>query len=322
VSAPCLTLVIATRNRQAALEETLAPLRAQTLPAGEFEVVVVDDGSEPPVTRPEWAGPTLTLLRLENGGRSRARNAGAAVARGDVLAFLDDDITVGASFLACHGEAQRVWPGALVVGAVVLPSPVLAHPFGMFRHRLEQAIVPEAGPTAIRNFCTAANMSIPRATFQRLEGFDPSLASGEDQDLALRHTASGGRIVYVPGAHGVHRDRALDIRTYCTRVESGAESLVAFVRRHPDWPDNREREHINGRVRLGREPWRDTARKLAKQVLASRPATAGLLASARVLEAVAPNGRALPRVYRTLVGAYLFRGYRRGLGALSDERPR
>ena len=123
-------------------------------------------------------------------------------------------------------------------------------------------------------------------------------------------------------AHGVHSDRALDIRSYCARVESGAESLVAFVRRHPDWPDNRERERINGRVRPGREPWRDTARKLAKQVLASRPATAGLLASARVLEAVAPRGRALPRVYRTLVGAYLFRGYRRGLSAVSDERPR
>jgi hypothetical protein len=56
--------------------------------------------------------------------------------------------------------------------------------------------------------------------------------------------------------------------------------------------------------------------------LASRLATGSLLAAARFLETVVPRGRALPRVYRTLVGAYLFRGYRRGLAATSDERPR
>ena len=69
-------------------------------------------------------------------------------------------------------------------------------------------------------------------------GFDAVLASSEDQDLALRHTATGGRIAFVPEARVVHCDSALDIRSYCRRAEWGAEHMIPFCRRYPDWPAN------------------------------------------------------------------------------------
>src|SRR5205823_12177813 len=99
--------------------------------------------------------------------------------------------------------------------------------------------VPRArGPVASRNFCAAGNMSLPRARFLQLGGFDPSLSSGEDQDLALRHTERGGLLVFLPEAAVVHRDRALTLRSYCKRHETGSERIAAFVRKHPDLPDN------------------------------------------------------------------------------------
>jgi glycosyltransferase involved in cell wall biosynthesis len=309
-----LSVIVPTHNRPDKLAETLAGLRHQDLPAADYEIIVVDDGSRPPVAIADGeAGPACALVRVEGVERSAARNAGAAIARGELLVFVDDDLTVGHDFLSAHWRAHQEWPEALIVGAVRLPDEALATPFGRFRQRLEQQAVPRRrGLTAQRNFCTAANLSLPKQSFQRLGGFDPALCSSEDQDLALRHTAGGGEIAFLPEAEAVHCDGALDIRRYCRRAAWGAGYLVAFCRKHPDWPENIARERINGPVHWG-APLLLNARKLVKSALAFRPVLAVLFALAALLERLAPQSAALDRVYRLLLGAHLLRGYRSGL---------
>lgn len=87
-----VSVVIPTHNRPALLQEALASVLSQTvLPA---EIIVVDDASSPPAELPACHdGITIHLLRHEQTrGGAAAKNTGARAARGDLIAFLDDDL--------------------------------------------------------------------------------------------------------------------------------------------------------------------------------------------------------------------------------------
>ena len=325
-----ISVVIATRDRPEKLAAALECLMAQQLPDATYEIIVVDDGSVSPAGLPEHVGqPHCTTIRLQGSGRSAARNTGALAATGKLLVFIDDDITVKNDFLQNHFQPHHEWADLLAVGRILLPKETQSTPFGRFRQKLESAGVPQSrGLTLMRNFCAAGNMSISRERFRLLGGFDESIESSEDQDFALRHTARGGRIVFLPEAEAIHNDTALDIRSYCARCEWGMKHIYPFASRHPQWPDNAVRDRINGRMRLGREPLAETLRKAAKLFLATKAALAALFACALLLECTAPRSRVLDRCYRILLGVHLFRGYRRALArplstdriSLSDER--
>jgi GT2 family glycosyltransferase len=317
-------VVIPTKDRPQACEETVIALRNQTLPRSEYEIVVVDDGSRPArgsFSSADW--PECTVVRLDGRERSIARNAGAKVANGEILAFVDDDITVGPDFLETHLAGHREWDGGLLVGAIHLPESALRQPFGRFRRALEKQGVPlQRGVTRTKNFCTAANMSMARRQFLRLGGFDETLVSAEDQDLALRHSEAGGTIAFLPEAVGIHRDETMDVRSYCRRAEWGSERLVAFCRKHPSWPENIVRERVNGPIGWGREGLGQSTRKIAKELMAAGPVLEMLFRVTAVIERVAPESYALERMYRALLGVHIYRGYRYGATrSVSSEPP-
>lgn len=310
-----ISVIIPTHNRQEKLADTLATLLPQSIGVTDYEVIIVDDGSSPPVTLPARGDSSeLRLLRLAGGERSAARNAGAAAARSELLVFIDDDISVANDFLRVYLDAHHKWPDALLVGAIRLPGEATATPFGRFRQRLEDKGLPtQAGLTSRPNFCTAANMAISRKRFADLGGFDHEIASGEDQDFALRHTASGGEISFVPAARVIHRDGAIDLKSYCRRVEWGSRMLAPFCHRYPDFEDTRIREAVNGRLRLGNEPIGQSVRKLIKSLFSLKPIVPLPLGLAALLESIAPNSALLDRLYRLNLGLHIFRGYRDGM---------
>jgi GT2 family glycosyltransferase len=310
-----LSVIVPTHNRNDKLLDTLNSLKQQDLASDEYEIIVVDDASSPRVVLPEVAGaPRCILVRLEGVERSAARNRGSAIANAELLVFLDDDMTVGADFLSTHLRAQSEWPGALVVGSVRLTDKVSATPFGHFRNILESRGIPASrGLTVIPNFCTAQNASILKQRFIELGGFDESIVSGEDQDLALRHTETGGLIAFLPEAVAEHHDNASDIRSYCRRTTWGCENMNVFCRRHPNWPENLERARVNGAVRWGREPFLESVRKLVKIAIGARLITTLFFAGTTILERIAPKSLALDRAYRLLLGVHILRGYRNGI---------
>lgn len=100
------TVVVPYYEAPAALAVTLAGLEGQTYPRELFEVVVVDDGSDPPL---ELAEPTPLRVRVVHQedlgfGLARARNNGARAADGDILVFLDCDMVPEADWLASHAR--------------------------------------------------------------------------------------------------------------------------------------------------------------------------------------------------------------------------
>src|SRR5215470_15202715 len=111
---PFFSIVVPTYRRPAQLAVCLDAITRLDYPADRFEVIVVDDGSGAP---PETAVAAVrgrvdvTLLAPPHRGPAAARNAGAAHAKGDVLAFTDDDCAPDASWL--RALARCLGPDAL-----------------------------------------------------------------------------------------------------------------------------------------------------------------------------------------------------------------
>lgn len=94
-----LSVVIPTRNRKNVLERLLRSLERQTLAKDQFEVIVVDDGSSDgtPAEVEAFAGQSPLQVRCvanPERGTGAARNYGVTQARGGIVAFMDDDVTL------------------------------------------------------------------------------------------------------------------------------------------------------------------------------------------------------------------------------------
>ena len=93
----------------AALALTLAGLEGQRWPRELFEVVIVDDGSDPPLARPASTLDVRVVRQARRGfGLARARNTGARAAAHDILVFLDGDVIPEAGLLATHARWHQV----------------------------------------------------------------------------------------------------------------------------------------------------------------------------------------------------------------------
>lgn len=181
------SVILPTYNRRQWTLEAVASVLAQTgIPRARWELVVVDDGSTDGTGAAVRArfGQEVRLVSLaQNQGVAAARNAGAAVARGEWLAFLDSDDLWRPQKLARHlafaeagghavSQTDEVW---IRNGRVVNPCHHHRKPSGdIFLPSLERCLV---SPSAVL---------LHRSLWDRCGGFDPSLPACEDYDLWLR----------------------------------------------------------------------------------------------------------------------------------------
>jgi glycosyltransferase involved in cell wall biosynthesis len=229
--APDVSVVISTKDRPERLARQLEKLRAQTLDPERFEVIVVDDGSGPETAamleREAVAWPALRLIRREtSAGPATGRNEGWLAARGDLVAFTDDDCEATPTWLESLVRAAGEHPGAILQGRI-LPIPAEEPSFGPFSHtiRIEELS---------RGFETA-NIAYPRALLERLGGFDETSYSkpgGEDTDLAWTAIDEGVEAVFVADALAYHAVLHLGPLGQLRRAMRWDESVLAY-KRHP-----------------------------------------------------------------------------------------
>jgi GT2 family glycosyltransferase len=315
---PAATVVVPTHNRPDAVATTVHHL-LESAGATHAEVIVVDDGGSPPLSLP--AHEALRVVRTPGVERSQARNLGALAARGPLVIFVDDDITVRSDFVERHLDAARQFGDVIAVGRISLLPELLRSPVGRFRRTIEEPAQDRArGFVADQNFCTAANMSMRRASFLALGGFDPAILSGEDQDLALRSSRGGRPIVYLPEAEVLHRDSINSIGAYARRHEWGARAMAPLLRRYPDRSENIARLQQARALGEARSP-REFLRLFSRLVFSKEPFLMGLGVLIPAIERSGAGDAVLFPLYRALLGLRMFRGFRRGLGETRKAAP-
>lgn len=191
---PLVSVVIPTQNRLPLLHDALESVCGQTY--RNWEAVVVNDGgadiSAVVRSMPAQFASRIQSLQLPHArGQAHARNIGVAAARGDLVAFLDDDDIHGPAHLASLATGMRD-SGAAV--AYTRAEAVLERLEGDARIELKR------GPASpwfrysralllVRNAMPLQNCAMRRECFERIGNFDENLACAEDWELLLRLSA-------------------------------------------------------------------------------------------------------------------------------------
>ena len=238
---PFLSVVIPSYNEPARLRATLDSLAQQRFPPEDVEIIVVDDGSLPALAAEELcavAGPFALLLRQHqhNQGRAKTRNSGIRAARGEVVVFLDGDMTVEPGFLHAHKsfyqnhEAHCACIGNIRFATSIRPDALFRYIEGRGVHRFE------SGSVVPYNCFVTGNSSIRRQSLVTTGLFDEDFHAygGEDLELGYRLSQAGIVFHYEAAAVSYHHELR-SLAELCALMHVyGEESIPCLLEKHPE----------------------------------------------------------------------------------------
>ncbi|MFD1936444.1 glycosyltransferase family 2 protein [Nonomuraea mangrovi] len=190
-----VTVVIPAYDCQDELDRTLATLATQTYPAHLLDVVVVDDGSSPPL---RTEGARTRVVRVAEGwGRGNARNTGALAATGQVIHWLDADMFLAPEHIEAHMRWHHLIDHAVVIGDIVFGDDFASASAQPYTAKMleETRRLKDAGRTAYL-LHTGATTSVSARLLADAGGVNPSLNMAEDTELGYRLAQAGA--VFIP----------------------------------------------------------------------------------------------------------------------------
>ena len=225
---PSVSVVVCTHNGQATLDQCLQRLGTLTYP--DYEVIVVNDGASEACAAIAEAN-DVRLIETEHRGLGHARNKGIEAARGEIVAFLDDDAYPDADWLHYVAALLRANGHAGVGGPNIPPEDdgfvaecVAAAPGGPI-HVLVSDREAEHVP--------GCNMAFRKDVLEEVGAFDERFrVAGDDVDLCWRLQKAGRTLGFSAGAVVMHRRRD-SIRRYL-RQQYGYGKAEALLERK--WP--------------------------------------------------------------------------------------
>jgi glycosyltransferase involved in cell wall biosynthesis len=234
-----LAVVVATYNRPEGLTELLRDLAVQQPSAAGFEVIVVDDGSSPPMRSCIEALSlpyALQLIEQPNSGQAVARDAGIRAATAELIVIVDDDMRLSPEFLRAHLESHEAGH-TLVLGEIrsapQLGQMPLFERFHARSHATYLAAVRRGEPVHGDAVCTG-NVSLRRADYLAIGGFDASLACSEDRDLGIRLERHGARPTFSERAYTVHHSDHTDLAKWMQRARLYGHCDSRIAKKHAD----------------------------------------------------------------------------------------
>jgi glycosyltransferase involved in cell wall biosynthesis len=202
---PTLSVIVPMFNAPEQLSRCLAALAAST---ARHELIVVDDASTDTRAVELARGSGAKYVRLErNSGPGIARNAGAKVAGGELLAFIDSDVVVEPTTLDQLQRALADDRDAAAVFGSYDDSPAMPGVVTQYRNLLHH-YVHQTGPREATTFWAGCG-AIRKRVFEQVGGFDPVYRrpSIEDIELGMRIRAAGGRVLLRPEIQCKHLKR-------------------------------------------------------------------------------------------------------------------
>ncbi len=264
--APFVSVVIPTRDRPALAAEAVESVLASDYPADRYEVILVDNRPDG-----EWnpdeprsgalADPRVRILHEPVAGGANARNTGLAEARGEIVAFTDDDVLADRLWLAAIARGFDGEPKVGAVSGIVMPrsletpAQVWFEGYARFSGRFERhaydfgenrPLDDPLFPFDIGILGTGANMAFRTGVLRRAGGLDPAfntkaLPNGTDVESLFRVLLGGWTIVHEPAAIVQHAHQSeyhqLERRVYGYGVGLTAvltKSLIQHPRLIPE----------------------------------------------------------------------------------------
>ncbi len=202
------SIIIPTYDRPRQLASCLYSLARLDYPRDRFEVIVVEDGSRIPlesVTAPLRDRINVKVFAQRHAGPATARNTGAAQARGEFLAFTDDDCEPAPDWLKKMAVHFSTSPDCVIGGRTLNALPhnpystasqiLIDYLYAYYNQDPNQAC-----------FFTTNNLALPKKSFHEIGGFDVTYlrASAEDREFCKRWLHHGHRMTYAPEALVYH----------------------------------------------------------------------------------------------------------------------
>ncbi len=206
-----VTVVVPTSGRAGYLEVALDSLRGQRTSVS-HELLVVDDGSTD--RTPDVAGRfgARVVRHGERRSLNAARNTGLREARGELIAFVDDDVYAPPGWLDALVEGARRHPDAEAFGGPIRPRFEGPAPRSCGREDPPITTLDLGAEDREAEMVWGANFAVRRSAVDRIGEFDESFdrGHGDEEDWLMRLRAAGGRIVYLADAGLDHRRAAGD----------------------------------------------------------------------------------------------------------------
>jgi GT2 family glycosyltransferase len=239
---PKVSVVVCSYNGGKTLHDCLDSLMRLDYP--DYEVILVDDGSTDDTASITEQFPSVICHQQQNQGLSVARNVGASLADGEIVAYTDDDCVADQHWLRYLVQAMHDQNVEAIGGPNITPDSdgwiakcVAASP-GNPSHVMFDDRHAEHVP--------GCNMAFRRSTLLGIGGFDPQFrVAGDDVDVCWRLLDAGLSIGYAAGAMVWHHRRP-SVKAYAKQQQGygRSEALVHF--KHPQRCGAFGRSHWNG----------------------------------------------------------------------------
>ena len=208
------SIIIATHARPASLARLIASL-APGLASGTREIITAENGTPTPMPLPSRPNP-LKHLHEPRPGKCRIQNRAIAEATGDILVFLDDDLTVATGYLDAVDsffDTHREFAG---MKGRILPQDDPDEKVGPMAVYLDLPLTDDGDQVIEVRGVLGANMAFRATALRQVGPFDERLGPGacgheEETEMSARLRSVGFRIGYAPEAlvyHEVDRSRA------------------------------------------------------------------------------------------------------------------
>jgi O-antigen biosynthesis protein len=250
-SIPMVSVVICAYNAERTMRPCLESLRRLEYP--NFEVVIVDDGSNDSTAEISMDFPEFRLIRQPNKGLSVARNVGMHAARGEIIAYTDSDCVVDSNWLTLMVRAIEQGGFDGCGGPNLSP-----HEEG----RVEACCAASPGaPCHVlvgddrAEHLAGCNMFFTKSALLKVGGFDPQFrTAGDDVDICWRLLEAGFRLGFAPAAFVWHFRRNT-IKAYYGQQRGYGRAEAMLYPRYSD------RFNL-----LGQIAWRGTIPGLARTI--------------------------------------------------------
>lgn len=230
------SIIVPVFNRPDEVDELLQSLVGQTLK--DFEVVIVEDGSEKPCKDvcDKYAGKIdLKYFMKKNSGPGQSRNYGAERANGEYLIVLDSDVVLPEGYLKAVDDELNREPSDAFGG------PDCAHDsFTETQKAISYSMTSFFTTGGIRGgkkkldkfYPRSFNMGIRRDVYMRLSGFS-KMRFGEDIDFSIRIFKAGCKCRLFPEAWVWHKRRT-DMRKFFRQVYNSGIARVNLYKKYPE----------------------------------------------------------------------------------------